>query len=96
VAGGLGRAAIRLADRPGLIVFRTLAQIANAAGDAVLEKVADEDGIDAALRFGANYPFGPFKFADRIGREAIVSFLRNLATETGLPMYNPSQHWSAK
>ncbi|RIV81968.1 3-hydroxybutyryl-CoA dehydrogenase [Aurantiacibacter xanthus] len=95
VAAGLGRAAVRVADRPGLIVCRTLAQIANAAADAVFEQVADEQGIDSALRYGANYPFGPFSFADRIGRDSLVSILQNIAAATGQPMYSPSQYWSA-
>lgn len=95
VAAGLDRTHLRIADRPGLIVFRTLAQIANAAADAVFENVADELGIDSALRFGANYPFGPFKFADKIGRDNLVQLLNAIAEGTGLPMYNPSQYWSA-
>lgn len=71
---GAGKAAQRLArwgvvpyrlpDRPGLVVARTLSQIANAAADAVLERVSDEAGIDTALRYGANYPWGPFAFAN--------------------------------
>lgn len=91
----LGRPAVRLADRPGLVVSRTLAQIANAAADAVFDHVADEAGIDAALRFGANYPFGPFAFADTIGRDRLVAILANIAGSTGQPMYHPSQYWAA-
>ncbi|VVT10541.1 3-hydroxyacyl-CoA dehydrogenase NAD-binding domain-containing protein [Erythrobacter sp. EC-HK427] len=96
VAAGLRRSAVRLTDRPGLIVFRTLAQIANAAGDAVFEHVADEEGIDLAMRYGVNYPFGPFAFADRVGRESLIASLRNIADESGQPMYQPSQYWSVK
>lgn len=92
----LGRPAVRLADRPGLIVCRTLAQIANAAADAVFEHVADEAGIDAALRFGANYPFGPFAFADDIGRDRLVDMLTAIARSTGQSMYHPSQYWAAQ
>lgn len=91
----LGRPAVRLADRPGLVVSRTLAQIANAAADAVFDHVADEAGIDAALRFGANYPFGPFAFVDTIGRDRLVAILANIAGSTGQPMYHPSQYWAA-
>lgn len=92
VLGALGRPGVELADRPGLIVARTLAQIANAAADAVLEQVADEEGIDAALRHGANYPFGPFAWADRIGRAALVRLLDAIADETGEAMYRPSYY----
>lgn len=88
-----GLEAYRLADRPGLVVLRTLAQIANAAGDAVLEQVSDEAGIDAALRFGANYPFGPCAWARRFGVAALVEALRAIAAATGQAMYQPSQYW---
>lgn len=90
VIGALGRSAEPIADRPGLIVLRTLAQLANGAADAVFEQVASEDGIDDALRYGANYPFGPFAWADQIGRSRLKSVLGAIADETGVPMYRPS------
>ena len=89
-------APFRIADTPGLIVTRTLAQIANAAGDAVLEGVSDEAGIDSALQFGANYPFGPFAWAVQVGGEAVVSTLQAIAFGTGHAMYNPSQYWMSR
>lgn len=88
----MAKTGIEVADRPGLIVARTLAQLANAAADAVLEKVADEAGIDAALRYGANYPFGPFAWADRFGRKALVRLLDAIADNTGEAMYRPSYY----
>lgn len=93
LATGAGATAYRVADRPGLIVLRTLAQIANAAADAALEHVADEEGIDAALRFGANYPFGLFSWADRIGRGRLAEILSAIADETGEGLYRPSLYW---
>lgn len=95
VLAALGRPAVRVSDRPGLIVARTLAQVANAAADAVLERVADEAGIDAALRFGANYPFGPFAWADGWGREALVTLLDAIADETGEALYKASHYLRA-
>jgi len=88
----MGKTGVKLTDRPGLIVARTLAQLANAAGDAVLEHVADEAGIDAALKNGANYPFGPFAWADRLGRKVLVDLLKAVADGTGEPLYSPSQY----
>lgn len=86
------RAGVEIADRPGMIVARTLAQLANAAADAVLEQVADEQGIDAALRYGANYPYGPFAWADRYGRGALVRLLDGIADGTGEALYRPSHY----
>lgn len=95
VLAALGRPALRVADRAGLIVARTLAQIANAAADAVLERVADEAGVDAALRFGANYPFGLFGWADGVGRSRLVAMLEAIANETGEALYRPSHYLRA-
>lgn len=81
-----------VADRPGLILCRTLAQLVNAAADAVLEQVSDERGIDAALRYGANYPFGPFAWADDFGRGRVVAVLDAVADEIGEAMYRPSPY----
>ncbi|MFA7594906.1 MAG: 3-hydroxyacyl-CoA dehydrogenase NAD-binding domain-containing protein [Novosphingobium sp.] len=92
VLAAFSRSGYQLADRPGLVVARTLAQITNAAADAVLEQVADEKGIDAALRFGANYPFGPFAWADRYGRRHLVSLLDAIADATGEALYRPSYY----
>ena len=90
VIAGLSRGGLEITDRPGLVVTRTLAQIVNAAADAVLEQVATEDGVDTALRFGANYPFGPFAWADRIGRHEVVATLDAIAVDTGEAIYRPS------
>lgn len=95
ILAALGRTGVRIADRPGLIVSRGLAQIANAAADAVLERVADETEIDTALRLGANYPYGPFDWADRLGRATVVELLDGIAMETGEAMYRPSQYLRA-
>lgn len=92
VLAALSRNGHELADRPGLIVARTLAQIANAASDAVLEQVADEKGIDAGLRYGANYPFGPFAWADLFGRASLVVLLDAIADGTGEALYRPSHY----
>lgn len=88
-----GRSPVEIVDRPGLIVMRTLAQIANAAGDAVFEHVSDAGGIDQALRFGANYPFGPCAWAERIGPAELVAILSALQEETGQVIYAPSEYW---
>jgi len=95
VAAAWGRPSLRLSDRPGLIVARALAQIANAAADAVLEQVANEAAIDMALRFGANYPVGPMTWADGFGRKALVVLLDGIAAETGEGIYRASHYLRA-
>lgn len=93
-AWGLNACALK--DRPGLIVLRTLAQIANSAGDLIFECVSDEPGVDDAMRFGANYPFGPMRWAHDLGVHALVDALAVIGDGTGQSMYKPSEYWMTK
>ncbi len=85
-----GRAALLIPDRPGMLVLRTLAQLANAAADAVADDVADAAAIDEALVHGANHPQGPLHWAERAGRRRVADVLANIADATGDTMYLPS------
>ncbi len=87
LASAAGKKAAMPGDRPGLIVLRTLLQLANAAGDAVRDEVAAPDGIDRAMRFGANYPFGPLEWAASFGFGEAAAALDRIADETGDATY---------
>jgi len=88
-----GKAAIRIEDRPGAIVFRTMLQLVNAAADAVRDKVGAAQEVDKALRFGVNYPFGPMAWTQDFGIAHIVSALEHIAQETGeLELYSPNHY----
>jgi len=86
-----GKSAARLNDRAGLVVFRTLAQLANCAADAVREQVASGDAIDTAMMNGVNYPFGPLAWAREEGFGRVVSALDFIADETGDGSYRPGE-----
>jgi 3-hydroxybutyryl-CoA dehydrogenase len=99
-AAKLGKQAVLLSDRPGMLAFRTVCQLANAAADAVRDRVASAEGVDQAMVFGANHPEGPLATARRIGLDAVVAGLTRIAEETGDPIYHPSEilrraAWSA-
>jgi 3-hydroxybutyryl-CoA dehydrogenase len=87
----IGKSAVALPDRPGQIVLRTLAQLANAAADAVTDQVASAEGIDEAMRFGANHPEGPLGWANRIGTERVSAALDHIRAATGDPLYAPAR-----
>lgn len=60
----LGKVALPVAARPGLVVFRLL-EAARRAGDAMALEGASVEAVDAALRdFGL--PLGPFQAADAV------------------------------
>ena len=58
----LGFAPLQVDDVPGLVVARTVAMLINEAADAVQQGVCSEDGADAAMKLGVNYPAGPFEW----------------------------------
>lgn len=67
-----------MVDAPGLIVARTIAMLVNEAHDAVQQGVCSEEGADAAMKLGVNYPSGPFEWAALWGADAIVPLLDRL------------------
>ncbi|MCA0043416.1 3-hydroxyacyl-CoA dehydrogenase NAD-binding domain-containing protein [Celeribacter litoreus] len=85
-----GLTATHLPDWPGLVALRTVAMLANEGFEAMLQGVADEDGIDKAMRFGVNYPKGPIAWAKEIGLTRVLSALDALHDITGDPRYRAS------
>lgn len=79
-----------LDDVPGLIVARTLAMLVNEAAEALLARIGTAQGIDAAMRFGVNYPRGPLEWADRIGAAYFVDVLDGLRASYGDTRYRVS------
>ena len=57
----------------GFIFPRTISQIINEAYFALEEGVATKEDINRAMKFGVNYPKGPFEWSE--GREAYVRTL---------------------
>ncbi|HXH74445.1 MAG TPA: 3-hydroxyacyl-CoA dehydrogenase family protein [Bacteriovoracaceae bacterium] len=73
----------------GFIFPRTIVQIINEAFFALAEGVATKDDIDRAMKFGVNYPKGPFEWAT--GRETYVqTLLKELLLKTNDKRYLPS------
>jgi 3-hydroxybutyryl-CoA dehydrogenase len=71
----LGFAPLAVADSPGLVVARTVAMLINEACDAVQQAVCTEDGADAAMKLGVNYPAGPFEWLARWSAAEVVALL---------------------
>ena len=70
----------------GFIFPRTIVQIINEAYFALDEKIATRDDIDRAMKFGVNYPKGPFEWAQ--DKESVVlTLLDELLKKTGDQRY---------
>lgn len=85
-----GKAATHLPDWPGLVAMRTVAMLANEAFEALLHGVAEETEIDAAMRFGVNYPLGPIEWSRRIGLDRIAQVIDAIFELTHDPRYRVS------
>jgi 3-hydroxybutyryl-CoA dehydrogenase len=74
----------------GFVFPRTIAQIVNEAFFALEEEVASKEDINRAMRFGVNYPKGPFEWAE--GKSAyFLTLLQELSVKTGDARYRPSR-----
>jgi 3-hydroxybutyryl-CoA dehydrogenase len=74
----------------GFVFPRTIVQIINEAHYALEENVATKNDIDRAMKFGVNYPKGPFEWAN--GREKyILALLNELYEKTNDARYLPSK-----
>ncbi len=85
-----GVATTRLPDWPALAVMRTVAMLANEAFEAVLQGVGNEADVDAAMRFGVNYPKGPIAWAREIGLSHVLAVVDNIHEQTRDPRYRAS------
>jgi 3-hydroxybutyryl-CoA dehydrogenase len=87
----LGKQVSVIKDSPGMIVFRTVAMLANEALEAVLTGVATPADIDRAMELGVNYPIGPLSWADRLGPARVLEGLDAIHAATGDPRYRASR-----
>jgi 3-hydroxybutyryl-CoA dehydrogenase len=66
-------------DITGMISARVIATIINEAFFTMGSGVSDKEAIDTAMKLGTNYPFGPFEWAEKIGKEKIISLLKEMS-----------------
>ncbi|WP_100639106.1 3-hydroxyacyl-CoA dehydrogenase PaaH [Marinobacter salexigens] len=85
-----GIAVSKIADRPALVVMRTVATLANEAADAALHGVASVSDIDLAMKAGLNYPEGPLRWCDNLGSSFLHTVLTHLQQSYGEDRYRPA------
>ena len=72
------------------IAARMLATLVNEAVFAADDGVADPDGIDAALRLGANHPRGPFEWLSTLGADLVLAAMDGLWDTYREERYRPA------
>jgi hypothetical protein len=74
----------------GFVFPRTIVQIINEAYFALEEGVAKKEDINRAMKFGVNYPKGPFEWSE--GKEIyVLTLLQELFQKTQDKRYIPSK-----
>jgi 3-hydroxybutyryl-CoA dehydrogenase len=80
----------RIADSPGFIAQRVLANIVNTACEIAQQRIATPQDIETGVSRGLGYPQGPLAIGDTIGPRRILDILERLQAITGDPRYRPS------
>jgi 3-hydroxybutyryl-CoA dehydrogenase len=83
----LGLRTAEVADAPGLVLGRIVAQLINECAFALGEGVGSAQDIDAGMVLGLNHPRGPLAWADELGIDHVVAILDGLREEYGEERY---------
>ncbi|MDO4834701.1 MAG: 3-hydroxybutyryl-CoA dehydrogenase [Bacillota bacterium] len=76
-------------EAPGFVVNRILIPMINEGIGILADGVADAEGIDTAMKLGANHPMGPLALGDLIGLDVCLAIMETLYREFGDTKYRP-------
>jgi 3-hydroxybutyryl-CoA dehydrogenase len=79
-----------ISDHPALLTLRTIVLLVNEACEASLHGIATMEDIDNAMRYGVNYPKGPYQWMMQLGAEYVLATLNNLYAIYGEEKYRAS------
>ena len=89
ISVSIGKTPVQVKEAAGFVVNRILSPMINEAVGIYADGVADVEGIDTAMKLGANHPMGPLALGDLIGLDICLAIMNVLYTETGDPKYRP-------
>ena len=87
IAKAIGKTPVEVKEAAGFVVNRILIPMINEAVGIYADGVASVEGIDAAMKLGANHPMGPL--GDLVGLDICLAIMEVLQAETGDPKYRP-------
>ena len=85
----IGKTPVKVAEAAGFVVNRILIPMINEAIGIYAENEATVEGIDTAMKLGANHPMGPLALGDLIGLDVVLAIMQILQAETGDSKYRP-------
>ena len=83
----IGKTPVQVNEAAGFVVNRILVPMINEAAFIKMEGVSDVEGIDSAMKLGANHPMGPLELGDFIGLDICLAIMDVLYKETGDSKY---------
>ena len=83
----IGKEPVEIAEAPGFVVNKILIPMINEAIGLVETGVASPEGIDTAMKLGANHPMGPLALGDLVGLDVCLAIMDTLYAETHDPKY---------
>ena len=85
----IGKVPVQVEEAAGFVVNRILIPMINEAVGIYADGVASVEGIDAAMKLGANHPMGPLALGDLIGLDVCLAIMEVLYAEMGDSKYRP-------
>lgn len=89
IAEEIGKTPVQVEEAAGFVVNRILIPMINEAIGIYADGVASVEGIDNAMKLGANHPMGPLALGDLVGLDIVLAIMEVLQKETGDPKYRP-------
>ena len=83
----LGKTPVQVNEAPGFVVNRILIPLINEGIFVYSEGISDIEGIDNAMKLGANHPMGPLELGDYVGLDIVLAIMDVLYKETGDSKY---------
>ena len=85
----IGKTPVQVEEAAGFVVNRILIPMINEAIGIYADGVASVEGIDTAMKLGANHPMGPLALGDLIGLDVCLAIMEVLYNEFGDTKYRP-------
>jgi len=89
IAQKLGKTPVEVKESAGFVVNRILIPMINEAVGILAEGTASVEGIDTAMKLGANHPMGPLELGDLVGLDVCLAVMEVLFEETKDSKYRP-------
>ena len=85
----IGKTPVQVNEAAGFVVNRILIPMINEGIGIYADGVASVQGLDTAMKLGANHPMGPLELGDLVGLDIVLAIMNVLYDETGDPKYRP-------